>query len=143
MGRRAYNKDIEKKILDGKKKEFLDAVEKHFGNVSAAAREIGIAPVTAYMWISKDSRLRQAVDNIRAYARHEVLPDFYEQKLYEKAEQGDTTAIIYGLKSYAAHRGFGSDNQVNIAIQNNINFNPVDFFAGGNEGITDVEWEEG
>jgi hypothetical protein len=76
------------------------AIVKAFGNLSAASKSLGVDRVTLYKWIEQDG-LEQAV----VEGRNSRL-DFVEGKLDQKIDGGDTTAIIFFLKTQGKSRGY-------------------------------------
>ena len=80
---------------------FLEALEKSLGNITLASQMTGISRRTFYNWLRDDEEFKQAVDDIT-----EIQIDFVESKLLERIKQGDTTAIIFYLKTRAKHRGY-------------------------------------
>ncbi len=76
------------------------AIVKAFGNLSAASKSLGVDRVSLYKWIEQDG-LEQAVIE----GRNSRL-DFVEGKLDQKIDGGDTTAIIFFLKTQGKSRGY-------------------------------------
>jgi hypothetical protein len=76
------------------------AIVKAYGNLSAASKSLGVDRVTLYKWIEQDG-LEQAV----VEGRNSRL-DFVEGKLDQKIDGGDTTAIIFFLKTQGKSRGY-------------------------------------
>jgi hypothetical protein len=76
------------------------AIVKAFGNLSAASKSLGVDRHTIYKWIEEDG-LEQAVIE----GRNSRL-DFVEGKLDQKIDSGDTTAIIFFLKTQGKSRGY-------------------------------------
>jgi len=76
------------------------AIVKAFGNLSAASKSLGVDRVSLYRWIEQDG-LEQAV----VEGRNSRL-DFVEGKLDQKIDGGDTTAIIFFLKTQGKSRGY-------------------------------------
>jgi hypothetical protein len=76
------------------------AIVKAFGNLSAASKSLGVDRHTLYSWIEQDG-LEQAV----VEGRNSRL-DFVEGKLDQKIDSGDTTAIIFFLKTQGKSRGY-------------------------------------
>lgn len=85
-----------------KKKAFLDAYAKAFGNISQAAKAAGIRRETYYEWI-KDAKFKAEVEAIEP---GEVFVDFAENALIRRIDAGDTTAIIFALKTKGKKRGY-------------------------------------
>lgn len=79
------------------------------GNVSSAARALGVARRTVYQHI-QDS---QTLKGILADAR-EFRVDTAEDRLFDAVEAGDMTAIIWTLKASpeAKRRGWGEKQEI-------------------------------
>ena len=84
-----------------KKDKFIKLLGENLGNISATCIQTGIARKTYYNWINKDDKFKSKVDEIL-----EAQIDYVENKLMEKIEAGDLTAIIFYLKTKAKHRGW-------------------------------------
>jgi hypothetical protein len=84
-----------------KKKAMLIALEATLGVVTLACKKAGVERVTHYRWMQKDKRYREQVDDIA-----NIALDFAESKLHERIKSGDTTSIIFYLKSKGKKRGY-------------------------------------
>ena len=109
MGDKRYNR------FDKKKKTLLLALEKHLGVVSYACKDVGIDRATYYNWFNKDEEFKKRVEEI-----NEGTVDFVESKLHKKIDEGDTTAIIFYLKTKAKSRGYVERTETDINIVNDI-----------------------
>lgn len=101
------------------KKAFIEAYQKSFGNVLVSCKAIGIARQTYYNWIEKDPEFKK---DIEAVEPHERFLDFLEGKLVEKINKGDTTSIIFALKTRGKKRGYVERQEITGAdgIPNNF-----------------------
>ena len=86
-----------------KKKAFQEAYKKAFGNVTQSCNAIGIDRSTYYDWIKKDSKFKKKIEELEPEER---FMDFLESKLVERINKGDTTSIIFALKTKAKKRGY-------------------------------------
>jgi len=82
------------------------AIIKAFGNLSTASKSLGIERPTLYSWIEQEG-LEQAVIE----GRNSRI-DFVESKLDQKIGSGDTTAIIFFLKTQGKSRGYVERQEV-------------------------------
>jgi hypothetical protein len=101
-----------------KKQAMLSALEKHLGNVTLAAREVGIIRKTHYDWMNADAEYKAKVEEL-----FDVALDFAEAKLMELVEEKNITAVIYYLNNKGRVRGYNRkheeedvDKTVNIVI---------------------------
>ena len=92
--RNEITKELQKSAL-------IDALEASLGIVSTAVKLVGIHRATFYEWIKNDPEFKQAVDDITENAL-----DFAETALHSKIRGGDTTAIIFFLKTKGKKRGY-------------------------------------
>ena len=88
------------------KENLLEALEKSMGVISIACKACKLDRRTYYNWISKDAEFKAKVDEIL-----ESQVDFAEASLLKAINNGDTTAIIFYLKTKGKHRGY-QDKQV-------------------------------
>lgn len=78
------------------------ALEENNGNVSAAARSLGCARQSIYDYINKYDEIAEVLDDAR-----EQIVDKAEEALMRQITHGDTTAIIFTLKTRGRGRGWG------------------------------------
>ena len=90
------------------KKAIIEALTKSLGVVQTACKTVGIDRSTFYKWYNQDEKFRKQVDEIE-----NIALDFAESKLHKKIESGDTTAIIFFLKTKGKHRGYVEKSEVN------------------------------
>lgn len=83
------------------KKAFLDTLRATLGNVTQACEEVGIDRATFYKWKQRDKAFAAKVEEA-----NEVSLDFAEHQLKRKIKEGDTTAIIFYLKTRGKERGY-------------------------------------
>lgn len=75
------------------------------GNMTIASKSLGCTRQTLTAWIEKED-----LKHILQEARDTRL-DFAESKLDERINKGDTTALIFFLKTQGRSRGYGQDEQ--------------------------------
>lgn len=86
-----------------KKQAFISAYKKSFGNISASCESIDIDRATYYRWIDNDHDFVEALHKVEP---EETFVDFAERALAKKINSGDTTAIIFALKTKGKRRGY-------------------------------------
>lgn len=110
--------------MDIKKKTLIEAYRKSFGNISVACRSIGIDRSTHYRWLKEDEQFAKAIEEIEP---DEDLVDFAENALQKKIQDGDTTAIIFTLKTKGKKRGYVERvENVEIEQPSIVEINPID-----------------
>ncbi len=86
-----------------KKRFFINAYQKHFGNISKVCEDVEINRSTYYSWMKDDPMFKAEIDSVEP---DEILVDYAENALMQRIERGDTTAIIFALKTKGKHRGY-------------------------------------
>jgi len=83
------------------------ALKRTAGNVSAAARELGVSRTTVYKKVNASPTLQE----ILADAREELV-DIAESALRREVLAGNITAIIFTLKTQGKSRGYVERQEV-------------------------------
>jgi len=86
-----------------RKKAFIETFKKTFGNVSQTCKVLDMDRSTYYKWLKEDEDFKTEVESVEP---KELFLDFTESKLVEKINTGDTTAIIFTLKTKGKSRGY-------------------------------------
>lgn len=96
-----------------KKKElFLEALRESKGIVATALQTVGVSRQTIRNWKKKDKTFCASCDEV-----DETQIDNVENELLKKIHSGDTTAIIFYLKTKGKSRGYTErGNNTNIAV---------------------------
>jgi hypothetical protein len=81
--------------------QVIQALKDKQGFVAAAADQLGYSARRIYQLINEKPTIKEALDHIR-----EKRTDFVETKMLEKIQSGDTTMIIFYLKTQAKDRGY-------------------------------------
>ncbi len=84
-----------------KKNAMLQALEKSLGVVTTACNKVGLHRSTHYEWLNTDPWYKEQVEDLA-----NVTLDFMESQLHKRISKGDTTAIIFGLKTKGKSRGY-------------------------------------
>ncbi len=95
------------------KKALLIAYEKSLGIVTETCRSVGISRVTFYNYMKADPKFKKAIDDLG-----EMQIDYVEHSLLKKIKDGDTTAIIFYLKTKGRARGY--DERIGIDFTKQI-----------------------
>ena len=77
------------------------------GTISAVAAHFKVARSTIYRRIEEQPALAEALHDAR-----QKLIDTAEERLFQRIEEGDTTAIIFFLKTQGQERGYGQRRSV-------------------------------
>lgn len=83
------------------KGNFLEALAAAAGIVLTACKSVNVSRSTYYRWYKEDAAFAERVDEIS-----EEQLDFVEGKLLKSIKDGDTTAIIFYLKTKGKKRGY-------------------------------------
>lgn len=111
--------EVRQQMSEELKEEFLQAYEKLANNISVACKQVGIGRSTFYYWLENDEYFAERVKNL-----DESMLDFAEYALMNQIKEGNTTAIIFYLKSKGKKRGYteklefgtGEDNRIKVEI---------------------------
>ncbi len=115
------------------KTAFLESYVKCGGNIQATCKTIGISPDTYGYWRKTDDDFKRKVEDLKFIPKVYVIG-----KLFERIESGDTTAIIFYLKTQCADMGFNERIIIDpgqTERQREIEEAALKFFKG--EGIND------
>lgn len=83
------------------------------GNLTVAANSLQVTRKTLYQWI-EDEGLESCVEEARDGAL-----DHVENKLMDRINDEDTTAIIFFLKTQGRNRGYGDKQEINHSHNSN------------------------
>ena len=97
------------------KKSLLEALEKSLGVVTTACRNVGCDRSTFYDHYKKDPEFKMSVDELK-----NVALDFAESKLHSQIKDGDTTAIIFFLKTQGKGRGYIERKEIDLNERKNV-----------------------
>ena len=104
-----------------KKDTFLKCLQEQHGHITMACESANIPRRTYYNWIEKDPKFKEQVDAV-----NEGLVDHVEHQLLKKIDMGDTTAIIFYLKTKGKNRGYVEKQEVSLSKPiEDINFNEI------------------
>ena len=99
----------EKKKIEAQKQAMIEAMRQSLGIVSSAVQKVGISRQTHYNWLESDPEYKEKIEDA-----YEFEIDFAENALQKKIQAGDTTAIIFYLKTKGKHRGYIERNELKV-----------------------------
>lgn len=94
-----------------KKQTFLEAYDAAAGNISVACKKANICRKTFYLWRDADSDFADKVEEI-----DESFCDLLESKAKQKVMEGDTTMLIFMLKTKCKKRGYVEKTEVDANV---------------------------
>lgn len=100
---------MNKNLQTAKKKQVLDALQKSMGIISKATELAKISRTTFYKWLEEDENFKEQVNEV-----FERQIDFVESKLLSNINDGDTTAIIFFLKTKGRKRGYHEKTEIEV-----------------------------
>jgi hypothetical protein len=109
-----------------KKDAFLLVYESCLGNVSNACELSNIHRTTYYLWMS-DENFKKSIDSVM-----EKQIDFVEDALMKRIKEGDTSAIMFYLKTRGRKRGFNEKIELDVNEDKKIH---ITFDFGDNMSI--------
>lgn len=91
------------------KEKMLESLKECSGIVTFACEKVGLSRQTFYRWCRDDPEFKERVDAI-----NELQIDVAEASLLKKIQKGDTTAIIFYLKTKGKNRGYSERREISI-----------------------------
>lgn len=91
------------------KERLLVSLKECSGIVTFACEKVGLSRQTFYRWCRDDQEFKDRVDAI-----NELQIDVAEASLLKKIQNGDTTAIIFYLKTKSKDRGYSERREISI-----------------------------
>jgi hypothetical protein len=99
--------------------EVLGAIESNHGNLTAAARELGMSSWALSVRIKRNPELKERL----AYCR-DMFIDLAEDGLYQHVEEKSLGAIMFTLKTIGKARGWGESQDITLnGFMTNTNLN--------------------
>jgi hypothetical protein len=86
-----------------KPEQYVEALRETFGNISMAARKLGVDRMSVVNAIEKHPIVKEAHDEAA-----EQITDIAEGHLVAAVRKGDMKQVQYWLENKARHRGYGS-----------------------------------
>ncbi|MDI3476912.1 MAG: hypothetical protein PWQ59_437 [Thermoanaerobacterium sp.] len=87
-----------------------DALVKQLGVVTAAAKQAEIDRTTHYKWLREDENYKAWVEEIP-----DIVIDFAENALFRQIQEGNTTSIIFFLKTKGKERGYVEKQEIAVS----------------------------
>jgi hypothetical protein len=115
------------------KKAMLDALVKSYGIVTSACKVVGIDRQTHGRWVKSDPEYAAAV---QAIDPETLIVDFAEHALLKRITAGDTTAIIFALKTRGRKRGYNERYDVGLSAPDG---GPVAFTTKNLNNLSDTQ----
>lgn len=108
-------------------------IEKLHGNIAAIARTLGVNRGTVWNRVIESKTLQVSLEQAR-----ETMLDNAESKLYSNALNGDTTSLIFFLKTQGKRRGYTERLDVNLIgeIEREIKRLGLSHTSGDSEDVT-------
>ena len=91
------------------KERLLISLKDCSGIVTFACEKVKLSRQTFYRWYRDDAEFKERVDAI-----NELQIDVAEASLLKKIQKGDTTAIIFYLKTKGKDRGYSERREISI-----------------------------
>lgn len=96
-----------RKTTEDKKGAFVKAFAQSRGIIAPACKAVSINRTTYYDWMERDPAFAESVEAIR-----QEQIDTVESALLNKIEGGDTTAVIFYLKTKGKERGYSERTEL-------------------------------
>lgn len=92
-------------------KEIISVYEKKGCNVTATCKALGINRTTFYNWRKRSEKLDAMLEEVE-----ESIIDYAESKLVEHIQEGDTTCLIFFLKTKGKKRGYVEKVEQDVTV---------------------------
>jgi transposase-like protein len=117
-----------------KKTDLFKAIENSGGNISLIARRLGCLRSTVYKYLDRYPDLGIQIEQER-----EAMLDMAENELLRQIKDGNTTAVIFYLKTQGRSRGYDERMRVEHSWKREV----VQLVRSGRATIADVKEELG
>lgn len=97
--------------MDTLKEKFVQVFRQSMGVIKYTCEACKISRQTYYNWLAADAEFRQEVESVG-----EEMIDFAENALHKKIAEGDTTSIIFYLKTKGKKRGYIERTEIDATI---------------------------
>lgn len=87
----------------------LEELKRSMGIVSLACDKANLSRTQFYKWLKEDDDFRQKYEEIE-----ERQIDFVESRLFQNIKNGDSTSIIFYLKTKGKKRGYQEKTEIDI-----------------------------
>lgn len=98
-----------------KQTDYIAAIQEANGLISVAARRLGCSRQAIYDAARKHKKVQVAIDDAR-----ERTTDLAESQLFQQINEGNTTAIIFYLKTQAKQRGYVERQELDTTVRGDI-----------------------
>lgn len=106
-GEEVYKMPKAEEDIQKDKEKLLNSLKECSGIVTFACEKVGLSRQTFYRWYRDDSEFKERADAI-----NELQIDIAEASLLKKIQKGDTTAIIFYLKTKGKSRGYTERKEI-------------------------------
>lgn len=106
-GEEEYKMPKAEEDIQKDKEKLLDSLKECSGIVTFACEKVGLSRQTFYRWYREDAEFKERADAI-----NELQIDIAEASLLKKIQKGDTTAIIFYLKTKGKSRGYTERKEI-------------------------------
>jgi len=117
-----------------KKQKVIELYKLTFGNVTKSCEALHISRTTFYQWLKEDADFKAEIENT---SPDDLIVDFAEDALIGRIRAGDTTAIIFTLKTKGKKRGYVEKQEIGITPENSTK--PVIIFGDEEEENEDKQ----
>lgn len=114
---------------DIKKDAMIKALEKTLGVVTTACTLAKCSRTQHYVWLEEDAEYRKRVEDLE-----NVALDFGETKLHKNIEKGDTTAIIFFLKTKGKRRGYIERTEHDHSVKKDTDIPVIEWVSTQKDG---------
>lgn len=91
------------------KNQLVEAMKKSLGIVTNACQMCGISRETYYKYMENDPEFRKQIEDIE-----NVQTDFVESQFMKNIKNGDSSCIIYYMKTKGRKRGYSERTEIDV-----------------------------
>lgn len=117
VNKKSTKKSMTHKSSPKMKDKLIEALYRHDNHISKSCDDCALTRKTFYEWRKKDTEFDRRCQDVE-----ESLLDMTENALIKKIKQGDTTSIIFRLKTKGKSRGYIERQE----IQANVHTSALD-----------------
>lgn len=96
-------------ISNIKKNKLLESLRNNLGNITLSCEEVGLNRSAYYSLMERNAEFKAEVEEIQ-----NICLDVVENALFRNVRAGDTTAIIFYLKTKGRKRGYSERTEIDM-----------------------------
>jgi len=107
--------EAKKQTVTAKQRKFIEILKNSLGIVTTSCKKANVSRATYYLWKNGNPEFSKLCDEVI-----DITVDVVEQSLLNNIIKGDTTAIIFYLKTKGKSRGYVEHVQADINLLSGV-----------------------